>query len=266
MPKKTKYQAAATLHGMTLSSLLQEQSIESEAASLPKVELRPHNEQADESLTSDVTNRGLLMKCPSCGKRMELDVGFAGSVCRCNHCKALVTVPGELQNESETVVRRSDRPEAPAEAAVRKHDDSKASILEKLSALEKEKNDDDELRIPLPESMQTSEPAKVTKPADDPFSAFLTSPAPTPATSPTVAVAKPVNDPFSAFLAAPSSTTKPTATPTSSTATMSMIKQTIAPTEGSVSKLSVGQLWLIMGVAVAAGLLFALVVVEVLLG
>ncbi len=243
MPKKRKYQAAATLHGMSLSSLLQDQEAESEKPALPKVELR----DKDELLPTQDEPRGLLMKCPSCGRRMELDVGFAGSVCRCNHCKALVTVPGELPSGGEKTVQRNDRPDAPAAMTGKnqtsKSDASKASLLEKLSALEKEKDDDDELRIPLPESMQSSEPVKATRQADDPFSAFLTTP--TPTTTPTVTTS---------------------AAPTASAPTMSMIKQAVKLSDGSVSKLSVGQLWLIMGVAVAAGLLFALVVVEVLLG
>ncbi|NJL31532.1 MAG: hypothetical protein HC898_07835 [Phycisphaerales bacterium] len=71
---------------------------------------------AKSGLQGNGGKRGLLMKCPACGKRMELDIGFAGSVCRCAHCGALVTVPGAPTPAQSPVIRQGDRPASPQQA------------------------------------------------------------------------------------------------------------------------------------------------------
>lgn len=37
----------------------------------------------------------LDIECPSCSEMLELDIGFAGGVCRCSNCGTLMTVPSE---------------------------------------------------------------------------------------------------------------------------------------------------------------------------
>ncbi|MEM9018938.1 MAG: hypothetical protein AAGC44_00120 [Planctomycetota bacterium] len=54
----------------------------------------------------------LELECPSCGDLLELDVGFAGGVCRCSSCGTLMTVPDEAGSGPETLTR-PDRPDDP---------------------------------------------------------------------------------------------------------------------------------------------------------
>ncbi len=45
------------------------------------------------------------MSCPSCQKRLELDAGFAGGVCRCSFCGTLMTVPRSSGGKAEQLYR-----------------------------------------------------------------------------------------------------------------------------------------------------------------
>ena len=56
----------------------------------------------------------LQVRCPRCKDELELDPGFAGGVCRCSSCGALMTVPGEEPGSGRRFKRkRSDRPDVP---------------------------------------------------------------------------------------------------------------------------------------------------------
>jgi hypothetical protein len=50
----------------------------------------------------------LKINCPECNRRISVDEAFAGGVCRCPYCKAIVFVPGRVGQESG-----SQRPDAP---------------------------------------------------------------------------------------------------------------------------------------------------------
>lgn len=54
----------------------------------------------------------LELECPSCSELLELDVGFAGGVCRCSSCGTLMTVPDEAGAGPEKL-SRPDRPDDP---------------------------------------------------------------------------------------------------------------------------------------------------------
>ena len=57
---------------------------------------------------------GLLeLECPHCDKLLELDAGFAGSVCRCSKCGTLMTVPAEASDVQVTKQPRALRPQTP---------------------------------------------------------------------------------------------------------------------------------------------------------
>ena len=57
------------------------------------------------------------LQCPACKTMLELDIGFAGGVCRCFKCATLMTVPADPQRGSAETLRRPDspggRPDAP---------------------------------------------------------------------------------------------------------------------------------------------------------
>jgi hypothetical protein len=53
------------------------------------------------------------LECPSCSEQLELDVGFAGGVCRCSGCGTLMTVPTRTGRGKAEVLTRPDRPDAP---------------------------------------------------------------------------------------------------------------------------------------------------------
>jgi len=80
----------------------------------------------------------MKIQCPECDKKVLIDEAFAGGVCRCPYCTALVFVPGELGGgptgarpktpgrrpeapEGARVVRRASAEEAAAAEADRKH-------------------------------------------------------------------------------------------------------------------------------------------------
>lgn len=52
----------------------------------------------------------LQLRCPGCGSSLEIDPGFAGGVCRCAHCGALLSVP---ESTPAAARGRPDRPDAP---------------------------------------------------------------------------------------------------------------------------------------------------------
>jgi hypothetical protein len=54
------------------------------------------------------------LECPECDELLELDAGFAGGVCRCSSCGALMTVPADPQRGK---AEQLTRPEAPGEPA-----------------------------------------------------------------------------------------------------------------------------------------------------
>ena len=56
----------------------------------------------------------MKIDCPECNKRILIDEGFAGGVCRCPYCKALAFVPGEMGATSAG--KRPDAPTARPEA------------------------------------------------------------------------------------------------------------------------------------------------------
>lgn len=61
----------------------------------------------------------LELRCPSCRRELEVDVGFAGGVCRCSHCGALMSVPRRSSGQAEAVSRaeRPDRPDVSSPSA-----------------------------------------------------------------------------------------------------------------------------------------------------
>lgn len=53
------------------------------------------------------------LECPSCKLMLEIDVAFAGGVCRCSSCGTLMTVPRDPKIERAESLRRPDRPGGP---------------------------------------------------------------------------------------------------------------------------------------------------------
>ena len=77
----------------------------------------------------------IRMQCEGCSRNISVDDAFAGSVCRCPYCKALVVVPGSPGAGSsgprpEAPVVRPESPQAPAEAAPVAHADGPAAPAE----------------------------------------------------------------------------------------------------------------------------------------
>jgi len=60
----------------------------------------------------------MKIQCPECDKKVSIDEAFAGGVCRCPYCTALVFVPGELGGAPAGArpERPWKRPEAPSGA------------------------------------------------------------------------------------------------------------------------------------------------------
>ncbi|MAE65946.1 MAG: hypothetical protein CMJ18_16870 [Phycisphaeraceae bacterium] len=52
----------------------------------------------------------LELNCPGCSQRLQLDVGFRGGVCRCDHCGKMMTVPAGAGRRRSAA--RPDRPDA----------------------------------------------------------------------------------------------------------------------------------------------------------
>lgn len=52
----------------------------------------------------------IKIQCSECGKKISIDEAFAGGVCRCPYCRAIVMVPGDATGGSGGSV---DRPSAP---------------------------------------------------------------------------------------------------------------------------------------------------------
>ena len=59
----------------------------------------------------------IQLDCPSCNQEFELDVGFAGSVCRCFACGMLMTVPKDSVHDQAEAMQRPESPELPVESA-----------------------------------------------------------------------------------------------------------------------------------------------------
>lgn len=57
----------------------------------------------------------IKIRCTECGKRISVDEGFAGSMCRCPYCKGLVQVPGRTAAHGPRPAAPSRRPETPGE-------------------------------------------------------------------------------------------------------------------------------------------------------
>ena len=55
----------------------------------------------------------LTIRCTGCRKKISLDDGFAGGVCRCPYCKEIVLV-GQGQDGATAARPEAPRPEAPA--------------------------------------------------------------------------------------------------------------------------------------------------------
>ncbi|MBI1337104.1 MAG: hypothetical protein GC164_09095 [Phycisphaera sp.] len=58
----------------------------------------------------------LTLQCPSCTDNLEIDIGFAGGVCRCSSCGTLMTVPNDPRTEKVERVSRPDAPGSPSPA------------------------------------------------------------------------------------------------------------------------------------------------------
>lgn len=57
----------------------------------------------------------LELECPACSELLELDMGFAGGVCRCSACGTLMTVPQDAaQGAHAEQLTRPDRPDDPS--------------------------------------------------------------------------------------------------------------------------------------------------------
>lgn len=54
------------------------------------------------------------LDCPSCELVLEIDIAFAGGVCRCSSCGTLMTVPRDPKHERAESLQRPDRPDGPA--------------------------------------------------------------------------------------------------------------------------------------------------------
>jgi len=70
------------------------------------------------------------LNCPDCGVPLRIDEGFAGGICRCSHCGALMTVPEDRTRHAEQLHRaeRPGRPEAPGAAAPAASSDSEQFV------------------------------------------------------------------------------------------------------------------------------------------
>ncbi len=55
----------------------------------------------------------LGIRCPSCSQNLQLDVGFAGGVCRCANCGELMAVPADPVSHNVEPLRRPERPSRP---------------------------------------------------------------------------------------------------------------------------------------------------------
>lgn len=53
----------------------------------------------------------LRLKCPRCSRALSVDPAFAGSVCRCQQCGTLISVPGD---DSAGASRKAERQEEPS--------------------------------------------------------------------------------------------------------------------------------------------------------
>lgn len=57
----------------------------------------------------------LELECPACSELLELDMGFAGGVCRCSACGTLMTVPQDAQQGGQAEqLSRPERPDDPS--------------------------------------------------------------------------------------------------------------------------------------------------------
>ena len=54
----------------------------------------------------------LELECPDCATLLELDADFAGGVCRCSSCGALMTVPADPSVQQAQQVTRPEQPDA----------------------------------------------------------------------------------------------------------------------------------------------------------
>ncbi|MCC7408034.1 MAG: hypothetical protein IT442_08180 [Phycisphaeraceae bacterium] len=54
------------------------------------------------------------LPCPSCGKTLKVDAGFAGSVCRCKYCGSLISIPDPLGLSDPKNLDAPDRADRPA--------------------------------------------------------------------------------------------------------------------------------------------------------
>jgi|GEM_PF-1161940 len=57
------------------------------------------------------------LECPSCRTKLEIDIAFAGGVCRCSTCGTLMTVPSDPRRERAERLTRPDRPDQPGGSA-----------------------------------------------------------------------------------------------------------------------------------------------------
>ncbi len=55
----------------------------------------------------------IKVRCKNCRKKIAIDEGFAGGVCRCPYCGALAEVPGSAGDAGRDRPGRPDRPETP---------------------------------------------------------------------------------------------------------------------------------------------------------
>ena len=76
----------------------------------------------------------LELECPNCKELLELDLGFAGGVCRCSNCSVLMTVP---ENPTAEQAEKLSRPDVPiGSIATNEEDTDPAATLSQATAFE----------------------------------------------------------------------------------------------------------------------------------
>ncbi|MEL7087715.1 MAG: hypothetical protein AAGL98_04630, partial [Planctomycetota bacterium] len=65
----------------------------------------------------------LNIVCPSCSSSLEVDAGFAGGICRCSTCGAVLSVPRDTEKGKPKMIRKPSpsstgvsRPDSPVSA------------------------------------------------------------------------------------------------------------------------------------------------------
>ena len=78
----------------------------------------------------------LELECPNCKEMLELDIGFAGGVCRCSNCSILMTVPENPAAERAEKLIRPELPEGSSAEASLDEDFDPAAALADATAID----------------------------------------------------------------------------------------------------------------------------------